>query len=55
MNFLRDNEFLIMLGFVVIGLFLMASGVAYDFRGGNDWAYGHQKAHEIFALIVRSK
>jgi len=55
MNFLRDNQPIIVLSLVIVGLFVMAIGTAQDFRGGNEWAFAHQKAHEIFALIVRFK
>lgn len=39
MTFIKDNREMLVLSAVVIGLFVMAFAVGYNFRGGQPWAF----------------
>ena len=39
MNFIKNNREVVVLILVIVGVFVMASTIGYNFRGGNAWVF----------------
>lgn len=46
-NLVKNNREVILLGFVIVGMFAAAIAVGVQFRGGQPWAYTAQYQHAV--------
>lgn len=55
MNFIRDNQPIIVLSFIVVAMFIMAVALSPALRQGQEWAFAHHSVREVLSSLMKGK